>query len=364
MKKAVCTGLGIALSLTMVAPAVAYAGDQSLVNKLEVLDDSSSEVALLSYADSRDALSIDDRFVFADDTVTVVAEDNSFSLSPIKNRVIEVSRSGFGNVAASVGADSNSFLDAVAAAMNGGEGGNAISYEPVAESDTLLVSNAVSLVRVEADDSYYVAQTEYDINVPSGGYVDYLDSSDGSENCLVVYDGSGIAVGGIKLAGLYVADEEVEAVVTFSIEGSQVAVCIALPAALLGAEDEVDASVRSTMAALDYNHFFSSSYWVGRPSAAPYGLSLQINPKFNAQWDFRQQAWNVLIARHRNDADGPWPQEPVWRPYIKNETQVASLRDQFLCHTMVGEMKAPWNIEPLRPNVGLNACIAALCNPA
>lgn len=363
MKKAVCTGLGIALSLSMVTPAVAYAGDQSLTQGFEVLDDSSSEVVLLSYADSRDALSIDDRFIFADDTATVVTEDNSFSFSPIKNGSVEISRSGFDSVASSVGADRSTFLDAVTAALNGSESDSSVSYNAMAESDILLISNEVSLLRVEAGGFYYVAQTEYSISVPSGGYVDYLDSSDGSENCLVVYDGSGAAVGGIKLDGLYVGDRKVDATATFNIEGNQVSVCIVLPSDLLGTEDTVDASVRSTMAALDYDHFFTSSYWISRPNAAPYGLSLQINPKFNAQWDFRQQAWNVLIARHRNDVDGPWPQEPVWRPYIKNETQVSSLRDQFLCHTMAGEMKSPWNIEPLRPYVGLNACIAAVYNP-
>lgn len=42
---------------------------------------------------------------------------------------------------------------------------------------------------------------------------------------------------------------------------------------------------------------------------------------------------------------------------------VATMRDQLVCHGVGARQKATWNLEPWRPDVGLVAVLAARCNP-
>jgi hypothetical protein len=41
----------------------------------------------------------------------------------------------------------------------------------------------------------------------------------------------------------------------------------------------------------------------------------------------------------------------------------ASMRNQLLCHMIGARDKATWNLEPWRPDVGLQAVLEARCNP-
>ena len=42
-----------------------------------------------------------------------------------------------------------------------------------------------------------------------------------------------------------------------------------------------------------------------------------------------------------------------------------SMYNQYFCHTdWAGGFKAPWNLEPARPNVGYLKTVNALCNPS
>ena len=57
--------------------------------------------------------------------------------------------------------------------------------------------------------------------------------------------------------------------------------------------------------------------------------------------------------------------DDVWATLVNNvpETNVPGMRDQLICHMIGAQDKPTWNLEPWRPNVGLQSTILALCNP-
>ncbi|HEY0188722.1 MAG TPA: DUF2599 domain-containing protein [Cellulomonas sp.] len=58
--------------------------------------------------------------------------------------------------------------------------------------------------------------------------------------------------------------------------------------------------------------------------------------------------------------------EGVWAQLIALEpdADTQAMHDQLTCHTIGAPDKDSWNLEPWRPDVGLLATIAALCNPS
>jgi len=77
------------------------------------------------------------------------------------------------------------------------------------------------------------------------------------------------------------------------------------------------------------------------------GLSLAVTPTQwarDAGFSGWEATWAELIA-------------------IEPDADTTVMRDQLICHTIGAGHRATWNLEPWRPDVGLVAVIAALCNP-
>lgn len=109
--------------------------------------------------------------------------------------------------------------------------------------------------------------------------------------------------------------------------------------------------------ALDYRHFFESSYFVERGGQHP--IALQVNPKMYAQWDFPQAAWESLRLQHIGNHV-----MLTSRGYIARFQLVNPCEYQFYCHIQfAGFIKTPWNLEYSRPHNSYAETIAAKCNP-
>jgi len=58
--------------------------------------------------------------------------------------------------------------------------------------------------------------------------------------------------------------------------------------------------------------------------------------------------------------------DDVWATLVANvpDADVPGMRDQLVCHMIGAQDKPTWNLEPWRPEVGLQQTILSLCNPS
>ncbi len=196
----------------------------------------------------------------------------------------------------------------------------------------------------------------YKIDLPTdcelSYYIDAVQDDDCNDNAHVIASNAK----GQVLGGFYaptVSDDKGNIYqAEFLITDNQLAIISSVPR---------NGTYTATMAtaALDYNHFYSKSEWNTRSDPNGYSLHLSVYTKVFAQWDFHTIAWQVLADRHRNDGI---TLQGIFRPYFMGNEE--GLHDQWYCHLItIGHLKQPWNLEPGRPNVGLDKTISALCNP-
>lgn len=206
------------------------------------------------------------------------------------------------------------------------------------ETSSILTSKGLVL---KEQISYGTKRVIYEINMPKGGYMDYIADPKEDIDNIVVYNKDNVAIGGFSNS--IVIDKNKNVTNTeLEIQGN--CVIQKLPANsnnLNVSRSEITAS------SLSYSHFYKSSKWIIR-KGKEYPLSLHIDTKPNAQWDFVQVAWDVLKNKHYKS---------------KNWSNTTGMYRQWYCHlTTVGHFKK-WNLEPKRPNKSLPKTIACKCNP-
>jgi hypothetical protein len=105
----------------------------------------------------------------------------------------------------------------------------------------------------------------------------------------------------------------------------------------------------------------SGAYWGLRPVGKIMGNTLFVTPT----------AWARTLIGDSSSATAGWNELYGLNPKGSKTHQnlninTASMKDQYMCLQMIGfaMFKPSWNLDQLRPYVGLNATIKAICNPS
>ncbi|MCL1800791.1 MAG: DUF2599 domain-containing protein [Promicromonosporaceae bacterium] len=96
-----------------------------------------------------------------------------------------------------------------------------------------------------------------------------------------------------------------------------------------------------------------SATWAYRADEG--GRTLMVVP---AQW-VREAVRGTSLSRAQEATNRVWDEMIAAEPEANSQT----MRDQLICHALGAPEKDSWNLEPWRPDVGLAATIAAMCNP-
>lgn len=266
---------------------------------------------------------VDKRFDVNGDSITVVSADGEFSFTP---------------------------YDQIFSDILLPESERAIETQDVIEtnSEELIVSNKIKLSNVT---SISKANIIYEIDLPDGGYLDFVSDAENNKNTsVIVYNSKGVALGGFyNPEAITENGDKIDAY--FTIRDNKLMLKTSTPSLNV-------ITINFGVTALDYYHFYSNSFWDTRQETHGHNLYLSIYTNAWAQWDFHTIAWEVLAARHRGDGV---TFQGIFRPYFQGNE--AGLYDQWYCHLLAVGHRQAWHIEPSRPNVGLPATISAHCNP-
>lgn len=97
--------------------------------------------------------------------------------------------------------------------------------------------------------------------------------------------------------------------------------------------------------------------WIDRGGKYPWSAS--VTPTSCGAWlggGFQSGAWQELLDKT--------PKSKHWNKK-SGTSEYWSMYNQYFCHAdWAGGLKAPWNLEPARPNVGYLKTVNALCNPS
>lgn len=97
--------------------------------------------------------------------------------------------------------------------------------------------------------------------------------------------------------------------------------------------------------------------WIDRGGKYPWSAS--VTPTSCGAWlggGFQSGAWQELLDKT--------PKSKHWNKK-SGTSEYWSMYNQYFCHAdWAGGFKAPWNLEPARPNVGYLKTVNALCNPS
>ncbi len=97
--------------------------------------------------------------------------------------------------------------------------------------------------------------------------------------------------------------------------------------------------------------------WIERGGSYPWSAS--VTPTSCGAWlggGFQSGAWQELLDKT--------PKSSHWNKK-SGTSEYWSMYNQYFCHAdWAGGFKAPWNLEPARPNVGYSKTVSALCNPS
>ncbi|KPA92007.1 MULTISPECIES: DUF2599 domain-containing protein [Pseudomonas] len=101
--------------------------------------------------------------------------------------------------------------------------------------------------------------------------------------------------------------------------------------------------------------YIDSATWIQRydPGTGKNEWTLSVLPTEcgrNIQSDQSDKAYAELLQTYGND--------PAWK-----NNDGGGMRRQLICHLAIARQKAPWNLEPFRPDVSQQAAIDAGCNP-
>lgn len=324
----------IALSVSITTGAQAASPEPDDQATADSIAETVSEIAAPAPADAGAQIVVAEGALDSGGGQKVEAESLAISLPATDDGAVSLARPGADGAQLSVGLPSGDGTADAAVAADG-----TVAYDSSLEHTDLAVQAFDHGVRIQTvlSDADAPSRFEYPVDVPAGGSI--VTQDDGG---ITVLDAAGLPRGGF--AAPWARDASGATVSThYEISGSTVVQVV----------DHAGAAYPVVADPWLWIDLIAGASWVRYSE----GWTLKVSPTGWARANAGAYAvgvagWDELYSKYRNRG---------------LNTNLAGMRDQFICHqqvvAVVSPGKATWNIDEWRPNVGYLQTVNSSCNP-